>query len=210
MDIVKFFKNSINLYFEKKYDSYNYIHKKISWWEVFLTFLILGVFSAMISFIFDPAIKEDFSMAISPLIMLVVFVIVLILMAFMTFFSYGILHLILKLFGAKGSFKDTFKFGMSISIFPSLVFIVLGILPLFFQNNIILTTVFSVIMFFIAIVFFIWTLIISGKIYSKVHDIALWKAIVAMLVPFVFFVILIFMALMLYVFMVGVESSLIL
>ncbi len=180
---MEYIKNSVSLYFEKIDNNYNYIEKKTTWLQVLLVVvgisLISSVLSTFVESVSNPIYGFNVGLFIGTFIGTLIFV------PIMLFLSYGFLHLMLKIFGGKGTFKETFKFGMSVSIFPSLIFLLLSLLPASYMENETLGLLFALIFIILGFGFMIWSLIISARVYSKVHSITTGKALIAMIVPMV-------------------------
>jgi hypothetical protein len=104
--------------------------------------------------------------------------------------SYGILHLFLRIFGGKAKFEETIRFGLSISIFPTLIGVLFSFIPQNFidmqRNNFAIPNM--IVFGFIGILalgVIIWNLIVSVFVYSKLHKISKGKALLAMILPLI-------------------------
>ena len=180
MDIIEYVKSSVMLYFgrDNQNEGYAYIEKNVEWLIAFFIVYVLSAISSLISSVLNPPagmsvtvisaigglVGEFFGMAIG------------------VFIGYGILQLMFMLFGGKASFLDTVKFGLSISIFSSLIAIVVSLfLALALANTEGYTMLFVLVPLVLA--FIVWTFVVSVQVFSRLHQISALRTVFAMLIP---------------------------
>lgn len=104
----------------------------------------------------------------------------IILTLLMTFFSAGVLHGSLKLFGGVANFKKTLTIGLHIQLIPSLVFfslLIIGFLISLFSN--VLSELFFSLVILLAFLYIPWFIIISTIALSKIHNVSLGKTYIS-------------------------------
>lgn len=183
MNTINYIKSSLRLYFDKKVDSYKYIDKKVSWVEGFFTFLVLSLISYLSSYLVENLYGFN-QFVLGNYLTYIVFFAFMIFLPILILVSYFILHLIFRMFGGQADFKDTLKFGVSTNIFPSLVFMFLGIVPAFLFEGF-MNVVFVGLFLLISLLLMVWSLLVTARVYSKVHKISFAKSIIALLIPLI-------------------------
>ena len=185
MDILKFIKSSILLYFWKEDNkNYNYIKSSNAVLPIcIITALsLIGLLISFFStyFLYDFGEYEVFGFIIA-------FFGILLLTPLFIFIFFGITHLFLKLFGGSASFEETVKFGASITILQSLFALIYNFVPneiyanLNLENLEIVLVLFLFILLLISFTLFIWGFIISILTYAKLHKISTLKCFFAIL-----------------------------
>jgi hypothetical protein len=201
MELTSYFKKSINLFFlkEKSYEEIDEYNVGTS----ILLYMIITFLGPLIYHIID-CYNTDSMKSKTFLIFTNTFGFVL--FSFISIFiSYGLFHLVFKLLKGKGSFEDTLKFGVTIGIFPLFIFQILNIiygfiyretLELSFNTfDIIAVSIYGI----LVLILLIWSLVVTIKTYSKVHDMSYKRVIASILiVTFVGIVLLSLVILILY------------
>lgn len=188
MRIIEYIKESIAPYFGEFKKSEKYINKKVNYKEVLLLFLSFSVIGTILSEFINPddmfkLYNHNIFTIIISILMIILFTIILL------FLSVSIQHLFLKLVGGKAKFTQTLKFSNSISIFPLIVFSILGLIPTFLIKDKLVSTIISSLILFLIIIFIIWSFVISVILFSKIHKISITKSLIALILPIVFLVI---------------------
>lgn len=196
MDILKFFQNSLGLYFGKYKEGAKYLNKEVKWFGAFLFAFALMVISNIIGVVFNPiayrGVFNQIGVAGVSMFLLGIIGVLFNLLFFVIFVfgGYGLLHLFFKMFGGKGLYTDTIKYGMALLVFPTLVNFVTSIFGgLSLLGGEILMSVISALIGFIGLGVFIWHVIMSVLVYSIAHDISEGKSFGALALTFVAFVI---------------------
>lgn len=184
MDIINYIKNAASIYWGKK-EGYSYIEKKVGIWEAFLTVYLITIIGSIIG------------MAVNSLLNLIDIILLIFGSALGiiigTFIGYGIFYLFLKVFGGKGGYLETIKFGLSISILPSLIMLIFNFFPKFYSNKIMeegitassYNLIIGITAAVIGSIMGIWALVVSIRTYSKLHKISYIRTIFAILIPII-------------------------
>lgn len=168
MEFKQYFENSLKLYFNFK-DSLKHVKKLAGWKIGFITLIFLQFISLSIS-----------NLIIGTELLLFVGTLLFGLIGFVAFslLGYGLLHLILKLFKAKGVYHDTLRLGLAVAVFPSVVSIFTVLLSYFD----------GFIEFVVAIIGFavaIWSIITLVRVYSDFHKVSQLKVFLSIVIYFV-------------------------
>ena len=189
MEIMQYIQNSLNLYFGKLNKGYKYIDKEVNWKQAYLIVVSLTIISGIIGILinFTNTFGENPTNLeiIGAFIGMIIGVFLGILLGMVI--SYGILHLLLRAFGGTAKFEETIKYGLSISIFPIIVGIIVRFIPESLVNinnnpttpNIIIFTTLAL----ITLIIILWNFIVSINVYSKLHKIDKIKTAFAMILP---------------------------
>lgn len=199
MDIVQYLTSSIGLYFDRN-KNIKSLGKGASW---SMALLVVAVLSALTAVITEVLTNTEGTIVESAVIAIVISLISVVIGSF---FGYGILHLFLSLFGGKARFESTLKYGLSVSIFPGLVSLVISFIAALLNptsQNLAIT----VIVVLIAVLISIWSFIVSIFVYSTIHRISVWKALLAMIIPFIIFTVLAALVVLLFVLFGGAPLS---
>jgi len=201
MDIVKLIKNSVAPYFGEEKKSFEYIKKKVKWSEMFLFVVILSV----LSYFLENLVNSEEKILI-PNYMLYIGVFVGTPM--LLFLGYGLNHLFLKLFGGKAIFEDTLKFGNSVSIFPLFITTLLGLIPLsLIDTNTTFGNAFEILVYFMIIGVGIWSIVVTIRMYSKLHKISMFRVFMAMILPMFIIMFLVFIAIIIFALSIAGSGS---
>lgn len=198
MDIIEYVTKSFGLYFGNK-ESYNYIDKNINWQIAFFISVGFSFFLSLFSLFIENSYTTNPNFIIENLITLCLNVFIL--LPILIFGIYGLFFLILKLFGGKADFFNTLKFGISISLFTTLLIAIFDMIPSRFfslETNYTLDLISVIIILAIAI----WMFVVSVKVYSRLHELSEGRTAIALLVPLlIMFVValIIFFILVLYI-----------
>ncbi len=203
MNIIEYLKQSVAPYFGEYDESHKYISKKVSWKEVFLLFVVFSIVGTIIGEVINP--NPSYPLFINdPLLVFSIILGITIMMPITVLFSVSIQHLFLKLMGGKAKFIETLKFSNSISFFPLIVFTVIGLIPYLLIDNEMISSIIGIFILIVALIFMIWTLIVSAKMFSKVHKISFKKAIIAMILPIlILFFFLLIIGILLVIFLIN-------
>jgi len=174
VEIGKFLSNSIGLYFgdELREDGYNFIHEQVLWREPFFIMMFFSLWYSILNkveFGFFPILKSVILFSLASVLVI------------------SFIYMFMKILGGIGTFFDTFKFGLSIWFFPTLVNIFLS-----FVNILVGNAQFSVILGLIASLLGVWSIIISVLIYAKVHKLTIEMSVLGLIFPFVIMTIFMF------------------
>ena len=98
------------------------------------------------------------------------------------FLMYGVIYLILKLFGGKADYFNTVKFGVSVSMFTTLLIGLFNMVPSrFFSTE--LNYTLDLIYVIIILAMIIWTFVVFVKVYSRLHELSEGRTAVVLLIP---------------------------
>ena len=179
MDVIEYVNKSFGLYFGDK-ESYSYIDKNTTWQNAF--FVSVG-FSFFVSLI---AIFVEYTYTTNPNFLIENFISLLIATAILLpitiFIMYGLIYFILKLFGGKADYFNTLRFGVSISMFTTLLIGLFNMIPSrFFSTELNYTLDLIYVVIILAMV--IWTYVVFVKVYSRLHELSEGRTAVALLIP---------------------------
>ncbi len=179
MDVIEYVNKSFGLYFGDK-ESYSYIDKNTTWQSAF--FVSVG-FSFLVSLI---AIFVEYTYTTNPNFLIENFISLLIatliLLPITIFVMYGLIYFILKLFGGKADYFNTLRFGVSISMFTTLLIGLFNMIPSRFFNTELNYTL-DLIYVVIVLVIVIWAYVVHIRVYSRLHDLSEGKTAIALLIP---------------------------
>ncbi|NQZ84664.1 MAG: hypothetical protein HRU03_03005 [Nanoarchaeales archaeon] len=102
-----------------------------------------------------------------------------ILFSLSTFLAVGLIHLVMRILGGIGEFREMYKFGLCIWFFPTLINIVVYLLSLIFQNKT-LSFIFGIFLALLAV----YTFIVSMLIYGKIQKLSVEYSFLGLLIPF--------------------------
>lgn len=184
MEIIKYIKNTTNLFFGKFDDGYKYLEENTTFLPVFMFGILLSVLTMFINISY--LIKVDLGFmsiynTIGNIFYLIIPIIGLIQYTILYFGLFGLLHLFLKLFKGTGKYLDTIKFiigASTVTLLVSLIFV--SIPPKIVQANIIINSI----IFLIILGTIIWNIYVNIIILSKVHNISKAKVIYAISLVF--------------------------
>ena len=179
MDVIEYVNKSFGLYFGDK-ESYSYIDKNTTWQNAF--FVSVG-FSFLVSLI---AIFIEYTYTTNPNFLIENFISLIIatfiLLPVTIFLMYGVIYLILKLFGGKADYFNTVKFGVSVSMFTTLLIGLFNMVPSrFFSTE--LNYTLDLIYVIIILAMIIWTFVVFVKVYSRLHELSEGRTAVVLLIP---------------------------
>jgi len=169
---VEYVKNCFKTFFLNN-ESVDYINEKIDWKMAF------GVVWGLYSFILF--IGELFIEGISGYSIMVTFGKILFLIPLGLFFVFGLVYLFLRLFGGESDFFETFKFGISVILFPVIIIYFFEVIRMVFNLNVF----FNILFYIFEGGLFVWSLRILVNIYSVIHSISKLRVFLAVfLCPF--------------------------
>ncbi len=177
--LVEYIKNSIKASFFDD-EALDYIDENVNWKLVYFVSLFVGLFNCLINYIttgnFFYIILEN---------NLLNLIISIILFFFGSFIILGLFHLLLKLFGGKGTYLNTFKFGLTIGLPYSCFFILLTLIL-----NLTSSKLIFILLNTFNIVFILWILILEIGIYSVIHQISKLRVFFALFgIPILLFIV---------------------
>jgi hypothetical protein len=172
-------------------ESIKYVEKKVTWTQSFLTGWGLSVimnllFGVLLAGLLSTSGETESLFGAYGLIAILLGSILVYPIGIVIFG--GIWHLLLKLFGGQGSFEDTIKFMVALSLVPAIVSNTIGLLPV----------IGAIVLFGM----FFWSLYVAFAIYSRIHKITQWRVFGAFVVIFVALFV-IFAAMMMVIFSSG-------
>jgi len=174
MDIISHISNSLALFFDRD-KGFKQIAKKsdlgVAIISLFLVYLIAEIFTVAFNGTADNLLIGVLTAVIGSLIGTL----------FLGFVGYGIVHLLLKMFGGKAQYLDTVKFGLSLGILGG----VLQILGSFIPMNLLDNNMVAIPLLGLILAFGIWVLIVSAAVFSKAHKITKTRALLALLIPMI-------------------------
>lgn len=185
MDIGEYLSKTINMYFGKVEEGYNYVNKNVGLWDSIIVYFLLALISIIVSTITDITSYQQFGANIV-LLMVGVILFSLIILPIAILIGYGLIHLFLKIFGGKASFAETIKFAISASIFSIILgTITSGITNILISNvqNIAFEITYTIVMLFISLAIAIWALIVLARTLGLAHKISTGKALIAIILP---------------------------
>lgn len=167
VDIGRFLIACVELYFgvESREDGFDFIHTHVLWSEPFFIMLFFSLWYALIGdveFTFFSIVESAIHFSLVSVIL------------------FGIIYFFMRVLGGIGTFKDTYKFGLSIWFFPVIVNIILS-----FVNGLIGVNFISILLGVFASLVAIWFLIISVLVYSKIHKLSIEMSVLGLLFPFI-------------------------
>ncbi len=159
-------------------DPYNYIHEKVTWIQTLIVLLLVNLIIIPLAMF-----EEILNSSLILLETIVGLILIVLTQTAATFFiSFGFLHLLFKLFKGKANFKETAKFGTTISIFSQII-IFLALIPIvtilasiITLNNPILSLIYLLGIVILSIIASLWFLHIFINVFSKLHQISKLRA----------------------------------
>lgn len=132
--IIKTFK----LWFFKS-DALDYIYEEVSWVETLIFIFFLNTIFLIFEYLF---IHKIFVTGILDNLKAMKFIISVLLFPIILLLIYSIMHIFLKMFGGTGKLKETIKYGISLFIFPLLIYNLIKFVWFFTSDNIINTKIY--------------------------------------------------------------------
>jgi len=163
---LEFLLNCTKLYLgtENREEGYIQINQNILWFQPFFLLLLLSILNFLIQnskISFGQMIYSIIKFSLAP------------------FISIYLYHKLMIILGGIGILKDSYRIGMSVLIFPSILHILITLLNFLFKNQI-----FSYILGISAILLIIWTMIISVLIYARIHTLSIEYSVLAIFFAF--------------------------
>jgi hypothetical protein len=151
-------------YCTKLYFGYDFSKTHILWFQPFLVLLFFSIWYFLLT---------------TSNLTILTFIGSILLFTLSLFLAVTSIHFSIKLLDGISTLKDMYKFGSSISLFPTILNIIFYMITLLFQN-VFLSFVLDIILELIGI----YTILITSVVYSKLQDLSTEYTFLGMVIPF--------------------------